>query len=471
MRVISVSDITMKRFARSAGNPFPFRVKLEIAKLLDRLGVSVIEVDPITDGRKDSLLIKSLAAAVSDSTIAVPVDISDPSSVAMTWEALRGARSPRLQVAVPVSTVRMEYSCHRKPEAMIKLISEFVSSCAALCPEVEFIAQDFGRSDPDFALSVIDAAISAGASVVTIGNSAGNLLPEEFHKAVKTVREHIPDTVRLGAYCSNALALADACAIDAVRAGADEVKTSPYEQSTVSLANFVMILEARGELCGACSSVNSTELKHICDQIRRLCDDCQRMSPASVSGVRDELSEIRLTINDDMSTVLQAASRLGYELGDDDSRAVYETFVRLAANNGSVEGKELDAIVASVAFQVPATYILESYVINTGNVITATCHIRLRKGDSVLESVCVGDGPVDASFLAIEKVVGRHYELDDFQIRSVTEGREAMGEAVVRLLHNGKIFSGRGISTDIVGSSIMAYLNALNKIAYEEVEA
>ena len=89
----------------------------------------------------------------------------------------------------------------------------------------------------------------------------------------------------------------------------------------------------------------------------------------------------------------------------------------------------------------------------------------------MLESVCVGDGPVDAAFQAIDKVVGRNYELDDFQIRSVTEGREAMGEAVVRLRYEGKLYSGRGISTDIVGSSVRAYLSAVNKIAYEEAEA
>ena len=127
-----------------------------------------------------------------------------------------------------------------------------------------------------------------------------------------------------------------------------------------------------------------------------------------------------------------------------------------------VSAKELDAIIASVALQVPSTYQLESYVINSGNVITATCHIMLKKGDAVMESVCVGDGPIDAAFLAIEKVIGRHYELDDFQIQSVTEGREAMGETVVRLRFEGKIYSGRGISTDIVGSSIDAYLNAVN---------
>jgi 2-isopropylmalate synthase len=100
--------------------------------------------------------------------------------------------------------------------------------------------------------------------------------------------------------------------------------------------------------------------------------------------------------------------------------------------------------------------------------LSATAHIRLRKNGEILESVALGDGPDDASFLAVEQIVGRHYELDDFQIQAVTEGREAMGEAIVKLRCLGKIYSGRGLSTDIVGSSISAYINALNKIVYEE---
>ena len=130
--------------------------------------------------------------------------------------------------------------------------------------------------------------------------------------------------------------------------------------------------------------------------------------------------------------------------------------------------KELEAIVASNALQVPPTYKLESYVINSGNVITATAVIKMTKNDQPVSSVSTGDGPIDAAFLAIEKIVGRHYELDDFQIQAVTEGREAMGETIVKLRSEGKLYSGRGISTDIIGSGIRAYINALNKIVYEE---
>ena len=124
-----------------------------------------------------------------------------------------------------------------------------------------------------------------------------------------------------------------------------------------------------------------------------------------------------------------------------------------------------------VMLRPPQTYRLESYLINSGNIISSTCHLRLRKGDSLLESVCVGNGPVDASFQAVEKLVGAKYELDDFKIRSVTEGREAMGETVIHLRHEGRLFSGKGVSTDIVGSSILAYIDAANKIAYEEDKA
>ena len=117
---------------------------------------------------------------------------------------------------------------------------------------------------------------------------------------------------------------------------------------------------------------------------------------------------------------------------------------------------------------MPSTYRIESYVINSGNVITATANITLERGGEKLRSVAVGDGPIDAAFLAIEQIIGHHYELDDFQIQTVTEGREAMGSALVKLRAGGKLYSGNGISTDIIGASIRAYISALNKIVYEE---
>ena len=176
-----------------------------------------------------------------------------------------------------------------------------------------------------------------------------------------------------------------------------------------------------------------------------------------------------LTAADAAADVAQVVRQLGYDLAEDDIARVYEAFQRVAARKNQVGTRELDAIVASTAMQVPPTYRLESYVINSGNVINATANIALDRGGSQLRGVSVGDGPIDAAFLAIEQIIGHHYELDDFQIQAVTEGREAMGSALVKLRADGKVYPGNGISTDIIGAAIRAYISALNKIVYEGV--
>ena len=147
---------------------------------------------------------------------------------------------------------------------------------------------------------------------------------------------------------------------------------------------------------------------------------------------------------------------------------MYESFKRVAAKKHFVGTKELDAIIASTAMEVPATYQIVNYVINSGNVITATANLLLSRNGEEVRGVGIGDGPIDAAFQAIEQVIGHHYELDDFQIQTVTEGRDAMGSALVKLRAGGRVYSGNGISTDIIGASIRAYISALNKIVYEE---
>lgn len=470
MRKIWISDITISQAGSAQGFSLSFREKLELAKLLDKVGVSVIEAGQIVNRRSDSLLIKSLASAVGHSALAVPVALGDMESVELTWNALAGAVVPRLQVTAPVSTVQMEYLCHKKPEAVLDMIRETVAACRAKCPEVEFVAEDASRSEMDFLLRAVNTAIEAGAAVVTVCDTAGTMLPDEFYRAVSHIREAIPATVRLGVRCSNTLFMADSCAMSAIRAGADEVKVAACGETTASLDKLTTILKAKGDKCDAGCGVRVTELQRTVEQIRWMCQTQRSKSSAFDNGVQEARGDIELSLHDDVSAVMQAAAKLGYDLSEEDGARVYEAFTRIAEKRERVGARELDAIVASAAMQVPSTYRLENYVINSGNAISATCHMQLRKNDQLLESVCLGDGPVDASFLAIEQIVGQHYELDDFQIQAVTEGREAMGETVVRLRDRGKIYAGRGISTDVIGSSIRAYLSAVNKIVYEEGE-
>ncbi|MBQ8768943.1 MAG: hypothetical protein IJZ15_04800, partial [Oscillospiraceae bacterium] len=331
-------------------------------------------------------------------------------------------------------------------------------------------ADDATRSDGAFLAQVISAAVDAGVTTVTLCDTAGTMLPDEFAAFVSSVCEANPclANVAVGVSCVDSLAMADSSVIAAIRQGAVEVKAAAYPVGNASLASVARVISTRGESFDAACSVSSTQLSRTVEQIAWMCQTGRKKTSPFDNGVRDDDSGVYLTVHDDISAVTKVVERLGYDLSEDDAQKVFEAFQTIAAKKERVSAKELDAIVASAAMQVPPTYVLNTYVITAGNTVSATAHLTLNKDGAKLEGVCIGDGPIDAAFLAIEQITGCHYELDDFQIQAVTEGREAMGQTVVKLRSGGKVYSGRGISTDIVGASIHAYISALNKIVYEE---
>ena len=465
MNNIRISDVTMKQ----AGISLSFKEKIELSKLLDKLGVSVIELEPIEQAKIDSLRIKSVAAAVKESAVAVPVGLSQE-SVELTWNALKEAKKPRLQVCAPVSPVQMEYLFHKKPDAMIAAIRSTIDFCRQVCADVEFVADDATRSDSAFLYEAVRTAIAAGAGIVTVCDTAGAMLPNEFTAFLRELYANVPELkdVVLGVSCSDNLSMADSCAIAAVRYGAGEIKAAAYRVDVASLPNVTKVLSAKGEFYNASCSVRTTSMKRSCDQISRMCQTGRSAGSPFDNGVQEDDGSVYLTNHDDLSAVMKVAARLGYDLSEEDGAKVFEAFQAIAEKKEKVSARELDAIVASAAMQVPPTYTLESYVVTSGNIVSATAHLKLKKQGKVIEGVSLGDGPIDAAFLAIEGITGHHYELDDFQLQAVTEGREAMGQTIVKLRSEGKVYSGQGISTDIVGAGILAYLNALNKIVYEE---
>ncbi len=467
MKHIRISDVTMKQ--ASDAFSLSFREKIELAKLLDKLGVSLIELEGISTAKVDSLRIKSIATAVKDSVVAVPVSL-DRENVLQVWNALNLAKHPRIQVCGAVSSVQMEYIHHKKPDAMLSAIAEIVSFSKTLCVDVEFFADDATRADKQFLSQAIQTAIANGATTVTVCDTAGVMLPDELAAFVDSLYTALPclhDT-DLGICSANTLAMADACSIAAIAQGAVEVKAASYPVNCASLSNISRIIAARGDSFNATCGVNVTQLRRTINQIERMCQTGRSKNSPFDNGVQSDDSGIYLTAHDDLSGVMKAVSLLGYDLSEEDGIQVFEAFQAIASKKDKVSAKELDAIVASAAMQVPPAYVLDTYVITAGNTISATAHLRLLKSGVTVEGVCIGDGPIDAAFLAIESITGHHYELDDFQIQAVTEGREAMGQTVVKLRSGGKLYSGKGISTDIVGASIHAYLSALNKIVYEE---
>ena len=465
MANIKISDMTMKQVAE--GFSLSFKEKIELAKLLDKLGVSVIELEGMENPRVDSLRIKSIATAVKTSAVAVPVALNKE-SVQEVWNALQMAKNPRLQVVASVSAVQMEYLYHKKPDAMIAAIAETVKCCADVCKDVEFVAEDATRSDFAFLCKAVETAISAGATTVTLCDTAASLLPQEIAEFVDKVKQTVPalEQICLGIRCADGLSMAVSGSVAALTSGAGEVKTAAYPIGTADLAQVAKIIAARGDGFGWNTTVQTTQLSRIVGQISRMC----QTGKVAADAADTQDTGIYLTAHDDVAAVSKVVESLGYDLSEEDITKVYDAFKTIAAKKEQVSAKELDAIVASAAMQVPATYTLDTYVITSGNTISATAHIKLLKNNQSVEGVYIGDGSIDAAFKAIESITGCHYELDDFQLQAVTEGREAMGQTVVKLRSGGKLYSGKGISTDIVGASIHAYLSALNKIVYEEAE-
>ena len=468
MNTVKVCDSTVRKLSSGKELSLSFKEKIEVAKLLDKLCVDVIELDEIKNSKVDSLLVKSVVTAVSNGTIAVPVALGG--EAAATAAALSEAKKFRLQVVAPGSSVRMEYVYHKKAPAIVEMVKNTVADCRKYTDDVELLIDDATRGDDAILSQLVKCAVEAGASTVTFCDDAGTMLPEEFAAFLENRLKADPELkdISWGVSCSDELSMADACVIAALCHGAGEIKAGAYPVNTASLENVCRVIAGKGESFGVRCNVSTSSMKRTIAQIGRFCVNSQDTRSAFGFTGNVENVDDRLTANDTVEAVSSVALKLGYSLNEEDERNVYEAFMKLATKKESVSTKELDAIIATYAMQVPARYVLEDYITNTGNSITAMAHVKLRTKDEDLEGISLGDGPIDAAFLAIEQITGRHYELDDFQIKAVTEGKEAAAETIVKLRANGKVYSGRGLSTDIIGASVRAYLNAVNKVVFEE---
>ncbi len=457
---IKIADRTLCR----ENSIFSFKEKIEIARQLEKLCVDAIELPKIENVKSDILLIRTMASFVKNSVLSVGVGTAE-GEIENAAAAISQAKRPRIRIELPVSTVGMEYTCHIKAPKMIELVEKLVSSAKKFCEDVEFCAIDATRAEKDVLKSAIETAVSSGASTVTVCDTAAEMMPNVFAEFIADIKNYLGKEISLGVVCGNKNGMACANAVMAVQNGAQTVKTDVGFEIT-PLETMVGIIKNCGNTYGFSSDVKFTELNRIIKQIGWITGSSKSEKTAlSVADIEE--NGIQLDVNDDIDAVATAVLKLGYDLSDEDNQKVYEEFQRVASKK-NVGAKELDAIVASVALQVPPTYKLVSYVINNGNIISSSAQITLEKQGKTLQGVCIGDGPVAAAFLAVEQIIGYHYELDDFQIQSVTEGKEAVGSAIVKLRSNGKLYSGNGISTDIVGAAIRAYINAVNKIVYEE---
>ena len=468
MDIIQFSDCTLQH--TDDFDSLSFREKLEFCKKINKLNISAVELHEIRRIKADTLLIKSICSAVQDTTVVVPVGL-DNEKVDQTWNAVKNACMYRLQITVPVSSVQMEYILHMKPQTMLSALQQTVRHCLELTDQIEFVAEDATRADPEFLSDIVTSVLQQGIRMITFQDAAGSMLPEEVSAFFEKLLISVPmlQQAVIGYSSVNSLSLADACAVAAIRSGVRLIKGSMVSSNQISIGHVARILESKGSEFGATTRMNIQQIDRIAAQLSMYSRSVQNQTSQLKHSAED--SETIFTVYDSPEANQLATGKLGYDLSPEDMDKIYGMVQTITGQKGQITLHELDALIAAEAMQVPAVYTDVRYMVNTGTALGAMAHMKIRFHDRELVSISSGDGAIDAAFLAIEQAIGRHFELDDFQIQTITEGREAMGEALVKIRHDGKLYSGRSVSTDIVGASIMAYISALNKIVYEEGEA
>ena len=463
MKKILIADYTLRALSEGQGRSLLFREKVTIARSLKGFGADIVELAAVKNPKEDKIIYKTVSQALGSCRVSVPCGYT-LSDMELAYECISLAADPCLTLELPLSDVQMEYGHGLKKPAMLAKAAELTAMAKSVCSEVEFVAGDATRADEAFLMEVLDAVQAAGASRICICDNEGVCLPAEITALVKKVKEHV--SVPLFIRTSDSLSMATANALAGIEAGCDGVKCAVAGENVLKTDSIAAAIAGKSLYLDAGCGLELTEIHHDVESLLGRIGHGDYLSSGSSANAD---GEVFLDSASDISDVAAAERSLGYDLSDEDTGKVYDALKRICEKKSSIGAKELEAIIASSAMQAPSTYHLKSFNISTGNITSAMAHIVLICDDSgEISGVSTGDGPIDAAFRAIENCVGFHYELDDFQIQAVTEGKESLGASLVRLRSEGKLYSGNGLSTDIVGASIRAYINALNKIVYEE---
>jgi 2-isopropylmalate synthase len=504
-RRIAILDTTLRDGEQGPGFSMSIDEKLEMARQLARLGVDAIEAGYPVSSPGDFEAVREVSRVVRGPVIAALARANEK-EIEAAWEALRPAASPRIHVVLATSPIHMEHRLHMKAEEVLELARASVARARALCPDVEFSAEDATRSEPGFLCAVLQAVIEAGATVVNLPDTVGYAVPEEYAALFKTVIAGVPDIGRatLSAHCHDDLGLAAANTLAAIGAGAQQIECTinglGERAGNAALEEVVMALATRSDRLGASCGVDTSQIYASSKLVQAVTGVRPQPNKAIVgdnafshefaghqAGVAANASTYEIMTPESVGRptarmVLgkhsgrgafeERLSFLGLRPRPDAIAPLFALFKELADRKKTVTDRDLEALVLGVSAKVPGTIRLDRFVINSGNTIAATSSVRLAMQEgNLVERVASGDGPIDASFKAIDKIVGKHPVLEDFSLDAVTEGKDAQGEARVRIMLGNKRYNGRGLSTDVVEASVRAYIAAINVMAQESEDS
>jgi len=504
---VLIFDTTLRDGEQAAGARLGAREKLEISRQLVRLNVDIIEAGFPASSPEDFEAVRLISEQIEGPVIcgltrAIQKDIE------ICRKALAKAKKPRIHTGIGVSEIHIagkfaddKYgrTIGEKQATIMKMAVEAVKHTAQYIKDIEFYAEDSGRADRAFLYEILEAVIEAGATVVNIPDTTGYSMPEQYGGLIRDIRANVPniDKAIISVHCHDDLGMAVANSLAGVRNGARQVEGTingvGERAGNAAIEEVVMAIRTRRDFFKEVeTNINTREFYRTSHMVADLLAMPVPVNKAVVgqnafahsSGIhvdgflkKRETYEIMRpeTIGLDQSRVVLTArtgrhglqhrlKEMGYTLSQEELEKTYERFLAVADKKTEVFEEDLAAIISDEIHLVEQIYKLEYLHVACGTGTLPTASVKIKTKDETRQAAACGDGPVDAAYEAIREATGLSPKLENYTIRAVTSGKEALGEATVRITENGRTFIGRGISTDIIESSAKAYIDAINRM-------
>jgi 2-isopropylmalate synthase len=507
MDTVRIFDTTLRDGEQSPGATLTLPEKVEIARLLEQMGVDIIEAGFPVSSDGDFESVKTIAGELTRTTVC-GLARSTPKDIERAGEAVKGAAKGRIHVFCATSKIHREHKLRKGKEDIIKISVASIKQALEYTNDVEFSPEDASRTELEFLEEITQAAIEAGATTINLPDTVGYATPKTYGEIFAHLIRKLPiireKNIILSTHCHNDLGLAVANSLSGVENGARQIECTingiGERAGNAALEEIVMALRTRSDYYKIGTRIDTKKLhpasrmvstltglivqrnKAIVGQnafaheagihqdgVLKFRETYEIMDPASVGIQKNELV---LGKHSGRHAFKDRVNSLGYTLTDEQFEAAFIKFKSLADKKKEVFDEDLEALVDDQLELSQGLWQLVGLQVTSGSntIPTATVTLKDTNGET-LQDASIGDGPVDAIYSAIARLTGVKVSLTDYRIRAVTKGKEAQGEVHVELDHSGQKIKGRGLSTDILEASALAYLagiNRLRSISYRE---
>ncbi len=495
---VLIFDTTLRDGEQSPGVALNVEEKLEIARALERMRVDFIEAGFPASSPGDFESVTAIAKEVRGSVIA-GLARAVQNDVDSCWEAVKHAAHPRIHVFLSSSDIQIMHQLEKGRDEVLEMARTQVARAAKYCPDVEFSPMDATRSEPAYVYQMLKECIDAGATTLNIPDTVGYAIPEEFAQLIRNIQENVPNIhkARISVHCHNDLGLATANSLAAVQVGVRQVETCVNgigeRAGNASLEEVVMAIKTRPDFFHLSTNIETTQIHRTSRLVAQLTGMSVQPNKAVVganafrhqSGIHQHgVTKMRQTfeimdpkdIGHPRGTVLvlnknsgrhglkARLDELGYEVTTQELDHLFVAFKDLADKKGEIDDRDLDALVSGERRSVEDIYKLDLLQVSCGNHLIPTATVRIiGPNGAMAETTSTGTGPVDATYKALNELIGVKNRLLEYAINSVTEGIDAQGEVTVRIEADERTFVGRAADTDVIVASAKALLNAINR--------